>query len=150
MTMTDMNDRKNRLLGLLPMLGALLAVTGGLTWGDLWAQRHFNLIGQSLPRPHGTPSGEDWRQVLDFTADPVPGPQPGLVVTSVRSRGHAEKAGLVVGDWIERADGREPPTLQALAEELSARGQRPIHLTVVHQGAVRTIDLVREPELTAP
>jgi len=87
--------------------------------------------------------------VLDFTADPVPGPQPGLVVTSVRSRGYAEKAGLAVGDWIESADGREPPTLQALAEELSARGQQPIHLRVVHQGAVRTVELAREPGLMA-
>ena len=138
--------RRTRILSLLPMLGALLAVTGALTWGDIWAQRHFGLIGQTLPHPHGTLSAEGWRQVLDFTADPVPGPQPGLVVTSVRSRGYAEKAGLAVGDWIESADGHEPPSLQALAEELSERGQRPIHLKVVHQGAVRTIDLAREPE----
>jgi len=147
--MSEVSDRKGRLLGLLPMLGALLAVTGALTWGDIWAQRHFGLIGQTLPRPHGVVQGESWRQVLDFTADPVPGPQPGLVVTSVRSRGYAEKAGLAVGDWIESADGREPPTLQALAEELSARGQQPIHLRVVHQGAVRTVELAREPGLMA-
>lgn len=149
MGMTDLNDRKNRILGLLPMLGALLAVTGALTWGDIWAQRHFNLIGPSLSRPHGASPGEAWRKVLDFTADPVPGPRPGLVITSVRSRGHAEKAGLLVGDWIESVDGHAPPTLQALAEELSARGQAPIHLKVVHRGAVRMIDLAREPGLSA-
>lgn len=148
--MIDANDRKSRIMGLLPMLGALLAVTAALTWGDIWAQRHFNLIGQTLPRPSGARQSESWRRFLDFTADPVPGPSPGLVVTSVRARGHAEKAGLGVGDRIESADEREATTLQALAEELSMRGRGPIHLKVVHQGAVRTIDLAREPGPDGP
>lgn len=148
--MTEADERKRRLPGLLPMLGALLAVTGALTWGDIWAQRHFGLIGRAHPSPQGNPSGEDWRQVLDFTAEPGAGRLSGLVVTSVRSRGSAEKAGLAVGDLIRSADGAEPPSLRALAEELSGRGQGPIHLTVVHRGAIRTIDLARGPGLTRP
>ncbi|TCM19692.1 PDZ domain-containing protein [Novosphingobium sp. PhB165] len=139
-------EAKNRILDLLPMLGALLAVTGALTWGDLWAQRHFGLIDRGAATFHNAVRPEPWRRVLDFTADRLPGARQGLVVTSVRSNGYAEHAGLAVGDRIARADGREPGSLQSLAEELSLRGQRPMHLDVVHQGEVRRIELAGEPQ----
>ncbi|MPS68348.1 PDZ domain-containing protein [Novosphingobium aerophilum] len=148
--MTETSGNRSRIINLLPMLGALLAVTGALTWGDIWAQRHFGLLGHTMPHGPVAQPGEAWRRVLDFTADPVPGPQPGLVVTSVRARGNAERAGLTVGDWIESADGQHTESLQALAEELSAQGPRPMHLKVVRQGAVRMIDLAGEQGRKAP
>lgn len=141
----DHSDARNRVLDLLPMLGALLAVTGALTWGDLWAQRHFGLSAGDAA-VHDTASRDaGWRRVLDFTADRLPGGQPGLVVTSVRSDGNAEHAGLVVGDRITRVDGEQPASFSSLAEELSERGRQPMHLEVVHQGAVRRIDLAGGP-----
>ncbi len=139
------------MLDLLPMLGALLAVTGALTWGDLWAQRHFGLTAPDAAAVHDTATRDAaWRQVLDFTADKLPGGQPGLVVTSVRSDGNAEHAGLAVGDRIDRVDGEQPTSFASLAEELSDRGRQPMHLDVVHLGAVRRIDLPGGPQPRNP
>ncbi|QDK34089.1 MULTISPECIES: PDZ domain-containing protein [Sphingomonadaceae] len=140
-------DAKRRVLDLLPMLGALLAVTGALTWGDLWAQHHFGLAGPDAAAVHETAAQDEAsRRVLDFTADDLPDGKPGLVVTSVRSDGHAEHAGLVVGDRIVDVDGAQASSFSTLAQELSERGARPMHLDVVHLGAVRRIDLAGSPQ----
>ncbi|XJJ65939.1 PDZ domain-containing protein [Novosphingobium sp. BL-8A] len=145
------SDARRRVLDLLPMLGALLAVTGALTWGDLWAQRHFGLTAPDAATVHDTATRDAaWRQVLDFTADKLPGGQQGLVVTSVRSDGNAEHAGLAVGDRITRVDGEQPTSFSSLAEELSERGRQPMHLDVVHLGAVRRIDLPGGPQPRNP
>ncbi|WP_395331223.1 PDZ domain-containing protein [Novosphingobium sp. BL-8H] len=145
------SDAKNRVLDLLPMLGALLVVTGALTWGDLWAQHHFGLIAPDAAAVHDTATRDEAsRRVLDFTADDLPDGKPGLVVTSVRSDGNAEHAGLVVGDRIVHVDGRRPTSFGSLAQELSERGRQPMHLDVVHLGAVRRIDLAGTPQAGNP
>ena len=66
------------------------------------------------------------------------------VVTSVRSNGAAERAGLQVGDEIVTVDGRRVPDVAALHEVMSAdRGNRPLALHIRRGDALWTVAIDR-------
>ncbi|MBW6530732.1 PDZ domain-containing protein [Sphingomonas citri] len=54
------------------------------------------------------------------------------MVTSLRAGGPAERAGLLVGDLVERIDGRAPATLAEVQREMATH---PLVKLVVRRGA---------------
>lgn len=71
--------------------------------------------------------------------------RPRLVVTSLRSDGPAQRAGLRVGDAIETVDGRPAPTIAALDRDVAAGSFAIVHLQVRRNGQMKDIGVPRGP-----
>lgn len=95
---------------------ALLAAVAALVAVTLW-----------IARPHVPQRRADAAATfIDATLVESPGP----VVTSLRSGGKGEAAGLRVGDRVEAVNGRSSPSLRALAKDLRLARRGPMDIRV--------------------
>ncbi|MBU6266934.1 MAG: PDZ domain-containing protein [Sphingomonadales bacterium] len=123
--------------GLPFMALALIAVTAALTSAGIALDNRLDATALR----HGPAEGETWSHLLDFTATPASPGRVGLTVTSIRSGGTADRAGLDVGDAIEAVDGTPVRSIGDVAQRLRSRPARPMQLRVRHAGADETIVL---------
>jgi len=92
----------------------------------------------------GTTSGSDAGALLPgLTVDNAPPPAIGLVVTSLRSGGEAEHAGLQVGDVVIAVDGRAIKSLGQISPYLRGDRSPRINLAIAHGDRLRHVVLTR-------
>lgn len=114
---------KNRWLGSRAMLS--LFVLAPLSF----------LTAAILRSPGRLPGADRMGMTVEFDHLSISG-EPALLVTSLRSQGAAQRAGLMVGDRIERIDGAAPVSARQVEQAMGRPG--PHHLTVQRKaGAVR-------------
>lgn len=95
----------------------------------------------------GTTSATDAGALLPgITVDNAPPPAIGLVVTSLRSGGEAEHAGLQVGDAVIAVDGRAIKSLGQISPYLRRDRSPRIDLAIAHGDRLRHVVLTRSQD----
>lgn len=81
-----------------------------------------------------------------MTVEQATAPDSGLLVTSLRSGGSAERIGVAVGDEIEAIDRQPVRSLSAARSYLRKDTDPTVHLRLLHNDGVRDVTLARHKE----
>ena len=76
-----------------------------------------------------------------FTADELPGPGHGLVVTSLQSASEAQMDGIAVGDELLAIDSRPVRSLEEAEQIMTQNRQAMLGLRLLHNATPRNVTL---------
>ena len=76
-----------------------------------------------------------------FTVDELPGPQHGLVVTSLQSASEAQMDGIAVGDELLAIDSRPVRSLEEAEQIMTQNRQAMLGLRLLHNATPRNVTL---------
>ena len=99
-------------------------------------------IGEAVLDLRGYPADEVESDALERIGLRLFRPPLDPVLGQVVGGGAAERAGLVAGDRVVRADGKPVDSWEALVNAIRARPGKPLALTIEREGTTRTVEVV--------
>ena len=114
---------------MIPLAGAALVVGASL------------FLVEPTPRHRASPKVAGTAQAPGFTVAVMPSAGGPLVITSLQSKGPAERAGLRVGDRLAAVDRYPVRSVREADRYLKANARSAVQLRIVRDHTVRTISL---------